>query len=396
MSSPSATGARPNGAPARPDFERVALLLQGGGALGSYQAGVYQALAEAGLHPDWVAGISIGAINSALIAGNPPERRVERLRTFWETVTEPPLGLHPLRGYKITDDFVHMMINQWRSVGTLMWGAPNFFTPRVPPPVFTPLGTPDVLSFYDVAPVKALLEKLVDFDRINGKDTRFSVGATNVKTGNFIYFDNTTHKIGVQHVIASGSLPPGFPATEIDGEYYWDGGVVSNTPLQWVLDARPRLDTLAFQVDLWSARGALPRDMIEVDVRMKDIRYSSRTRAGTDQFRRMQAVRRAAAKILADMPSEVRQSPEAELLAQEADTKVYNIIHTIYRAQSYEGSSKDYEFSRRTMSEHWESGYNDMQLTLRHPEVLQRPESPDGVFTFDLAVQGRESKEAKK
>lgn len=396
MSSPSATGARPNGAPARPEFERIALLLQGGGALGSYQAGVYQALAEAGLHPDWVAGISIGSINSALIAGNPPERRVERLRAFWETVTEPPLGFHPLRGYKITDNFVHMMINQWRSVGTLMWGAPAFFTPRVPPPVFTPLGKPDTLSFYDVSPVRALLEKLIDFDRINDKEMRFSVGATNIKTGNFIYFDNTTHKIGPQHVIASGSLPPGFPATEVDGEYYWDGGVVSNTPLQWVLDARPRQDTLAFQVDLWSARGELPRDMIEVDVRMKDIRYSSRTRAGTDQFRRMQAVRRAAAKLLADMPSEMRQSPDAELLAQEADTKVYNIIHTIYRARSYEGSSKDYEFSRRTMEEHWESGYSDMQLTLRHPEVLQRPESPDGVFTFDLAMQGRESREAKK
>ena len=396
MNSPSATGARPNGAPARPEFERVALLLQGGGALGSYQGGVYQALAEAGLHPDWVAGLSIGAINSALIAGNPPERRVERLRTFWETVTESPLGLHPLRGYKITDNFVHTMINQWRSLGILMWGAPNFFTPRVPPTVFTPFGKPDTLSFYDIAPLAALLETLVDFDRINAKETRFSVGATNVKTGNFIYFDNTTHRIGAQHVLASGSLPPGFPATEVDREYYWDGGIVSNTPLQWVLDARPRLDTLAFQVDLWSARGELPRDMIEVDVRQKDIRFSSRTRAGTDQFRRMQAVRRAAAKILADMPSEVRQSPEAELLAQEADTKVYNIIHTIYRARSYEGSSKDYEFSRRTMEEHWESGYSDMQRTLRHPEVLQRPESPDGVFTFDLAVQGRDSKEAKK
>ena len=167
MSSPSAAGARPDDALARPDFERIALLLQGGGALGSYQAGVYQALAEAGLHPDWVAGISIGAINSALIAGNPPERRVERLRAFWETVTEPPLGFHPLRGYKITDDFVHMMINQWRSIGTLMWGAPSFFTPRVPPPVFAPLGTPDTLSFYDVSPVRALLEKLIDFDLIN-------------------------------------------------------------------------------------------------------------------------------------------------------------------------------------------------------------------------------------
>ncbi|TAJ25833.1 MAG: patatin-like phospholipase family protein, partial [Reyranella sp.] len=234
----------------------------------------------------------------------------------------------------------------------------------------------------------------VDFDRINAKRERFSVGAVNVKTGNFTYFDNTTHKIGPQHVMASGALPPGFPAVEVDGEFYWDGGVVSNTPLQWVLDARPRADTLAFQVDLWSARGDLPRDMIEIDTRLKDIRYSSRTRAGTDQFRRMQAVRRAAAKLLAEMRPELRQSPEAELLAQEADATVYNVIHMIYRARRYEGASKDYEFSRRTMEEHWTSGHDDMKRTLAHPEVLQRPTSPDGVFTFDLAVQGR--KETRK
>lgn len=376
--------------PGRPPFERIALLLQGGGALGSYQAGVYQALAEAGLHPDWVAGISIGAINSALIAGNPPEKRVDQLRAFWETVTEPPMGMPHLAGYEIKSDIQHQIVNQWRSMGTLLWGAPGFFQPRFPPPVFLPAGTPGNLAYYDVGPLKGLLERLVDFDRINAKESRFSVGATNVRTGNFIYFDNTTHTIGAQHVVASGSLPPGFPATEVDGEYYWDGGIVSNTPLQWVLDARPREDTLAFQIDLWSARGELPRDMIEVEVRQKDIRYSSRTRAGTDLFRRMQGVRRAAAKLLADMPPEMRQSPEAELLAQEADTKVYNIVHMIYHARNYEGASKDYEFSRRTMEEHWASGYDDMVRTLRHPEVLQRPSSPDGVFTFDLALQGRE------
>jgi len=189
--------------------------------------------------------------------------------------------------------------------------------------------------------------------------------------------------------MASGALPPGFPAVEVDGEYYWDGGIVSNTPLQWVLDSRPRQDTLAFQVDLWSARGELPRDMIEVDVRQKDIRYSSRTRKGTDEFRRMQSMRRAAAKLLDGMHPELRQTPEAELLAQEADSKVYNIVHLIYHAQRYEGSSKDYEFSRRTMEEHWQSGYSDMERTLRHPEVLQRPQSPDGEFTFDLKTQGR-------
>ena len=273
-------------------------------------------------------------------------------------------------------------------MGALLWGAPSFFTPRLPPP-FLPTDGPGTLSFYDVAPLKSLLERLVDFDRINRRECRFSVGAVNVRTGNFTYFDNTTHTITASHVMASGALPPGFPAAEIDGEYYWDGGLVSNTPLQWVLDARPRCDTLAFQVDLWCAHGALPHDLLEVDVRQKDIRFSSRTRANTDFFRRMQALRRCAAKLLDDMPQALRMTPEAELLAQEADRKVYNIIHTIYRAKSYEIASKDYEFSRRTMEEHWATGYSDMSRTLRHPEVLQRPQSADGVFTFDLAVQGR-------
>ena len=390
MSSTSATALTPPGPRPRPDFERIALLLQGGGALGAYQGGAYQAMAETNIYPNWVAGISIGSINCALIAGNPPERRVEKLRAFWETVTQPPLGIPHLASFDIKNDLQHQMINQWRAMGTLLWGAPSFFKPRFPPPLFTPAGNPGNLAYYDVTPLKALLESLVDFDRINAGETRFSVGATNVRTGNFAYFDNTTHKIGAAHVMASGSLPPGFPATEIDGEFYWDGGVVSNTPLQWVLDERPRNDTLAFQVDLWSARGELPRDMIEIDVRQKDIRYSSRTRAGTDQFRKLQAVRRAAAKLLADMPPELRQTAEAETLAQEADTKVYNIIHLIYHARNYEGASKDYEFSRRTMEEHWTSGYEDMVNTLRHPEVLQRPQSADGVFTFDLARQGRE------
>ncbi|OFW99006.1 MAG: hypothetical protein A3D94_21805 [Alphaproteobacteria bacterium RIFCSPHIGHO2_12_FULL_66_14] len=390
MNSMPAPGSRPNRPRSRPAFERIALLLQGGGALGSYQGGVYQALAEADLHPDWVAGISIGAINAALIAGNPPERRVERLRAFWETVTQPPLGVPHLAGVEFPNDMTRMLVNQWRAMGTLLWGAPSFFKPRVPPPLFGQAASPATLGYYDIMPLKDLLEGLVDFDRINAGEMRFSVGATNVKTGNFAYFDSTTHRIGAAHVMASGSLPPGFPATEVDGEFYWDGGVVSNTPLQWVLDARPRQDTLAFQIDLWSARGELPRDMIEADVRLKDIRYSSRTRAGTDQFRKAQALRRAVGKLLARIPEELRQTPEAAMLGSEACDKVFNIIQMIYHARKYEGSSKDYEFSRRTMEEHWKSGYDDMIRTLHHPEVLQRPESADGVFTFDLARQGRE------
>jgi NTE family protein len=380
----NALGSEPKTSRVRPNFERIALLLQGGGALGSYQAGVYEALAEADLHPHWVAGISIGAINSALIAGNRPKERVARLREFWETITQGPFGLTYLAPPEIKNDLVHQFVNQGRALGALLWGAPGFFQPRVPPPVFVPVSSPGNLSYYDISPLKSLLGRLVDFDRLNKDGTRLSVGATNVRTGNLTVFDTIDKRIGPEHIIASGSLPPGFPATEIDGEYFWDGGVVSNTPLQWVLDASPRLDTLAFQVDLWSARGDLPRDMIEVDTRLKDIRYSSRTRLGTDQFRKMQSLRRATAKLIAQLPDELRQTPECKLLAAEADSKVYNIVHLIYRARIYEGASKDYEFSRRTMEEHWKAGYSDMQRTLAYPEVLERPDSMDGVFTFDL------------
>jgi len=372
----------------RPPFERIALVLQGGGALGAYQGGVYQALAEANLHPDWVAGISIGAINSALIAGNPPEKRVERLREFWETVSTSPAGI-PYFRLKLEDEYAHTIVNQLRSFMILLFGAPGFFKPRQPPPWLYPAMSPAAMSYYDIAPLKATLERLVDFDLINAAATRFSVGTVNIRSGNFVYFDNTTHQIGPHHVMASGSLPSGFPATEIEGEFYWDGGLVSNTPLQWILDSRPRQDTLVFQLDLWSARGALPRNLIEVELRQKDIRFSSRTRAATDQFKQMQMARRTAAKLLEKLPKDLLQSPEAGMLADLADEKVYNIIQLIYRAKNYEGCSKDYEFSRRTMEEHWKAGYNDAVHTLRHPEVLQRPDRADGVFTFDLAEQDR-------
>ena len=292
----------------RPPFDRIVLLLQGGGALGSYQAGVYQAMAEANLEPDWVAGISIGAINCAIIAGNPPEKRIERLHQFWEAVSSPPFGVQTLIAEEIKGDVARRAINQLRAFGILLGGAPGFFSPRMPPPYLHPSGSAEALSFYDVAPLKATLERLVDFDLINADvGMRFSVGAVNVRTGNFVYFDSTTHQIGPEHIMASGALPPGFPAAEIDGEYYWDGGIVSNTPLEWVLDSSPRQDTLAFQVDLWSARGELPRDLMEAEVRQKEIRFSSRTRAGTDRFRKVQMLRRAALQLLKQLPGKAQE-----------------------------------------------------------------------------------------
>jgi NTE family protein len=370
----------------RTPFEQIALLLQGGGALGSYQAGVYQALAEADLHPDWVAGISIGAINSAIIAGNPPDKRVERLREFWETVSASPLGIPYFKDVELRDEFNHQMVNHARALNILMFGAPNFFVPRLPPPVLWPAGRVDRASYYDNTPLKVTLGRLVDFERINAGPMRFSVGAVDICSGNFTYFDTntTTQRIGVEHVMASGSLPPGFPATPIDGQYFWDGGLVSNTPLQWVLDSRPRRDTLALQIDLWNARGDLPKDLIEVEVRQKEIVYSSRNRAATDQYKAMQKLRIAVAHVLDKLPPDMRDSEDAKLLAAEADNKVCNIVHLIYRAKKYEGIAKDFEFSRRTMEEHWATGYANAKRTLANPDVLRLPDRLEGVRTFDV------------
>jgi NTE family protein len=375
----------------RTPFERIALLLQGGGALGAYQAGVYQAWDEAGLYPSWVAGISIGAFNCALIAGNPPERRVARLREFWELVSASPLGLPNFTAFEPQHQLGRQFINQAQAMNILLFGAPHFFSPRVPPPSLWPPSNPLKASYYDNTPAKETLERLVDFDLINKRQIRFSVGAVDVCSGNFQYFDSDECNIRVEHIMASGSLPPGFAATEVDGRFYWDGGLISNTPLQWVLESQPRKDTLAFQVDLWSARGDLPKDMIEVEIRQKEIIYSSRNRAATDQYKHSQKLRIALANLLRDMPQELRDSDDARMLTSVANDKVCNIVHLIYRAKKYEGIAKDFEFSRRTMEEHWSAGYSNACETLKNPEVLQLPDRSVGVRTFDIGEEHIES-----
>jgi len=374
-------------------FDCIALLLQGGGALGAYQGGVYEALAEAGIHPDWVAGISIGAINGAIIAGNPPESRVDRLREFWTQVTSS--GPWHWSGNPLLDlarsDHTRNLLNQMSALAAATLGAAGFFSARPMVPWLQPGGTLGATSFYNTNDLKGTLERLVDFDRLNAGMTRFSAGAVNVRTGNFVYFDSTMHRIRPEHVMASGALPPGFPAVEIDGEQYWDGGLVTNTPLQWVIESSPRRqDTLAFQVDLWSSRGELPRNIAEVATRQKEIQFSSRTRASTDQFKNVHRVQRALAALVRSLPAEVEDDEDLQILRSVASDKVYNIIHLIYRAKNYEGHSKDYEFSRVSMQDHWRTGYHDALRTLRHPDVLARPTSADGVFTFDLERDGRE------
>ena len=380
-------------APSRPTTRRTReesiLVLQGGGALGAYQAGVYEALQKHCETPDWVAGISIGAINAALIAGNPPERRVERLREFWELVTEP-VGTTSLA----FAGFDRGVQNRNSALMAAVFGAPGFFAPRMPPAPFQPPGSVAAISYYDTGPLRATLERLVDFDRVNSGGTRLSVGAVNVRTGNFAYFDTANERLDARHVMASGALPPGFPPIEIDGEYYWDGGLVSNTPLQYVLDQPGTKRRVAFQVDLFPARGELPRTLPEVDEREKDIRFSSRTRMNTTIEIQQQAIAQAARRLVAKLPPRLRDDPDALALAALRCEAEVAVVHLIYRSKHYESHSKDYEFSRRSMLEHWESGRADTTRTLNDPRWVDRPHQVSGVHVYDLASPSPSEKTA--
>jgi NTE family protein len=368
------------------EFESIALLLQGGGALGAYQAGVYQALEEADLLPDWVGGISIGAVNGAIIAGNMPGKRIEKLRGFWGSLTDSfsrdQFGaLGPFM--QQSGDAFRTFWNQMSAEVSMVNGVPGFFTPRVPPPWLLPPGSIAATSFYDTGAFKKTLERFIDFDVLNSGAVRYTTSAVNVRSGNYTLFDTRVQEIKVEHIMASGALPPALPAIEIDGQYFWDGGLISNTPLQWVMDEAMQ-DTLVFQVDLWSAKGGFPRDMFEVMTREKEIRYSSRTRAMTTSFKHAQKMRHAFAALYDKLPANLKRTEEARMLLSDSDINVYNIVHLIYRARHYEGYSKDFEFSRLSMEEHWKAGYHDTVRSLRHKEVLKLPECPEGIETYDM------------
>jgi NTE family protein len=374
---------------ARRRAEQCILVLQGGGALGAYQGGVYETLEGAGLAPTWLAGISIGAINAALVAGNAPERRVERLREFWEGVSTLPFGVVPpqlpetLSSIGRTRD----VVNETNATVAMLFGVAGFFQPRIPPAPFQPPGTLAAISYYDTEPLRRTLERLVDFDRINSGAIRLSVGAVNVRTGNFLYFDSSERTIDVRHVMASAALPPGFPPVEVDGEFYWDGGLVSNTPLQHVLDQPGSEHRLVFQVDLFAARGELPATITDVAEREKDIRYSSRTRLNTTVELKRQALLQAAQRLVARLPPQLRSDADAKLLARIPADSAVTVVHLIYRSKHYESQSKDYEFSRASMLEHWSAGVADTTQTLADPRWQQRKPPTSGVEIFDLTAE---------
>src|SRR5258706_1232532 len=384
-------------APAKtPATAHRVLVLQGGGALGSYQAGAYQALCHFDFEPEWIAGISIGAINAAIIAGNPPEKRVGRLKEFWEMVSAPVPWNPVTRG-----DRGRSVSNEPSAALIATFGVPGFFTPRFPPAPLWPQGSPQSQSYYDTAPLRTTLERLVDFDRINDLKTRLSVGAVSVTTGNFKYFDNFEFrklgkKIGPEHIMASGALPPGFPSIVIDGEHYWDGGIATNTPLDFVLDEEVDRDLLIFQVDLFSARGPLPVSLLDAAEREKDIRFSSRTRMNTDKNRQIHNARMALRELIGKLPDDLKNDPSVEILRKAAKENTVTVVHLIYRSKNYESSSKDYDFSHVGMVEHWGAGVRDVHLSMRHKDWLERPQSGETMMTYDLTGDGTETLDGKQ
>jgi NTE family protein len=359
--------------------DKIALVLQGGGALGAYQAGIYHAMHEAGLEPDSVAGVSIGGINGAIIAGNKREHRVRRLREFWETVTDRRIWLLNPDG-----DDMRKARNTWSSWITTAFGQPGFFAPHGISAWLSPRGARTATSFYDTKPLRETLLRLIDFDLLNSGAVHYAAGAVNVVKGNFAYFDSRATEILPEHIMASGALPPAFPMVRIGTDYYWDGGLVSNTPLQHVLDTTDSANTLVFQVDLFSARGPLPRDMHDVLARQKDIQYSSRTRLVTDYFRDRRQSDLMMKKILDRIPDDQLDDQERRLKVRLGSLPRINILQMIYQQTAYETQAKDYDFSGTSMRDHWESGYRDTERTLRHKDWLDMGVAELGLVTHDV------------
>ncbi|PQM27031.1 hypothetical protein CVO77_18905 [Sphingopyxis lindanitolerans] len=342
----------------------VVLVLQGGGALGAFQAGIYEALIELGIELDWVAGISIGAVNAAIIAGNPRDEAVGRMRSFWDGVSSA-LPSFPTFDNDLAREWTHL----GAAARVATFGVPGFFVPRIPPPMFAERQTPAAVSFYDTAPLAATLDRLVDWDRLNHGKVRLSVGAVAVETGNFRYFDTTTDTIDARHIMASGALPPGLPPIEIDGHWYWDGGLVSNTPLEHVVEAGHE-DMLVFQVDLFPARGDRPHDLEEAWSREKDIRFSSRTRRISDGLVRRRKEHRLIDRMLAKLPPEARDLPEVKAIEKMIDAKALNVVQLVHQPPAWQTGVRDFEFSRATMEANWALGRAAVEAAMKDGHLL--------------------------
>ncbi len=366
---------RPNLFPCT-EFEEIVYLLQGGGALGAFQVGVYQALEEAGFQPDWLVGISIGAINASIIAGNPAEKRIEKLKFFWDTIThtmEPQFANH-------ADSTLIQAYNMGSALMTLNFGQQGFFSPTTLNPWLDKENTPDNVSFYDTKQLKKTLQEVINFDYLNAAHIRLSLGAVNIETGKLHFFDNKRTKINVEHIMASCALPPGFPAIKIDEQYYWDGGLYSNTPLICVINDLPHKSRLCFLIDLFDSTGLIPHNMDEVLERAKDITYAGHLDILLDYYDLHLLMQKRIADCVEHLPNSMKQDAYIQDLAKLGDAHNVHITKIVYKAHKEDLHSKDYEFSNFNARRRINEGHQHMQKLLADPNWWKKRDDNIGTL----------------
>ena len=365
-----------------PGTNRIALVLQGGGALGAYQAGVYEAMHENDLAPNWVVGTSIGAINAAIIAGNLPQQRVARLREFWERVSHPDAldmnqVLDPAR-----------RANTWLATAdAVTQGVNGFFTPRAFNPFAAGLRVdPERASFYDTQALADTLRELIDFTYLHGPEgVRLTVNALKVTSGELVSFDSDRLPVGVEHIMASGALPPGFAPVRIDGDLYWDGGLYSNTPLDTVLDDRPGADTLCFMVDLWNAQGPEPTTLDEVQTRQKDVMFASRSSRHIEDYLRLHRLQDMVRALYEGLPAKLQGSAGRKMLQEVGCDTTIHVVRIPYSGQDWHMAAKDINFSRGSIQWRWEQGYKDATRAIRQAAWKDAVQDGRGVVVHELA-----------
>lgn len=360
---------------------QVVLVLQGGGALGAYQLGVYEAMHEAGIEPDWVVGTSIGAINGAIIAGNPPERRMERLHAFWDRMEIQGSALFAGQTALGLDMFGQMLSN----LCTISGGLPGFFKPNLAGMLGAHARTGiEQAAYYSTAPLRETLGDLIDLDYLQSKATRLTVGAVNARTGAMTYFDSQRCALQLEHVMASGALPPAFPAVRIDGEPYWDGGIYSNTPTEVVLDDNPRRNSVIFSVQLWNPDGAEPESLWQINGRQKDIQFSSRSASHVAEQQKIHKLRHIIRELVKHLPEECKQSPDvAELASWGCGTTMHMVQLTAPRLPN-EDHTKDIDFTHGGIKARWEAGHADALRAISQAP-WERPVDPrDGIVIHDI------------
>jgi NTE family protein len=355
---------------------QVVLVLQGGGALGAYQVGVYQALHEAGVEPHWVIGTSIGAINGAIIAGNEPDKRMDQLTRFWDRV----------QGKRYSDlaSFWPALTGTLANIGTFTQGIDGFFKPNPQAAwgVHTPLGVENA-SFYTTAPLRDTLTDLVDFKCINAKRTRLTLGAVNVRSGEMHYFDSRDSKIKAEHVMASGALPPAFPAVRIGGSSYWDGGIYSNTPIEAVLDDKPRRDALIFAANMWHPHGPEPETIWQVLARHKDIQYASRAKSHILRQQQIHRMRHIIRDLSHYIPAAQRGDPEVKKLLDYGCATVMHVVPLLAPRVEGEDHTKDIDFTPVGVRTRWQAGYTDTKRTLDEACWRKAVDAIDGVVVHE-------------